>query len=233
MRLMTTTTTENDWPRLLSFAGHEFRNSVTVINGYVRMLLTERAGPLTEMQRRFLQDVEKSCARVSVLLGEISDVAGIEAGKTRLKSSAVDLRRVLTEAIGSLPADSDYPAEIVLGATSGRTEMMGDEPRLTAAFVAVLWALRREVVDGNELQVRCRPREFRGKPAQWIAIGEPRRIAELESATAETLTTFEECRGGCGLSLAVARRVIDGHGGALWSPGQGTKAGAVVALPQS
>jgi signal transduction histidine kinase len=47
------------------------------------------------------------------------------------------------------------------------------------------------------------------------------------------LTTFDEWRGGCGLSLAVARRVIVQHGGQLWSPASGAKAAAVVVLPHA
>jgi signal transduction histidine kinase len=185
------------------------------------------------MQRKLLNEAEKSCARLSVLLAEMSDVAGMESGKTTFKSSAVDLRRVLTDAIASLPKATDHPVEIVLGSSNGQTGMMGDEPRLKTAFMSLFSALRRELVDGNQLLVRYRDAAFRGKPAQWIAVADPRRIDELESATAETLTAFDECRGGCGLSLAVARRVFDGHGGAIWSPGQGTRAGAVVALPRS
>jgi signal transduction histidine kinase len=45
------------------------------------------------------------------------------------------------------------------------------------------------------------------------------------------LGPFDEWRGGVGLSLAVARRVIEGHGGQIWSPVADAKAGAVLALP--
>ena len=97
----------------------------------------------------------------------------------------------------------------------------------------VLYALRRELVSSNELFVRERGGEFRGKPASWVAIGDAEHIGGLETATSESLATFDEWRGGCGLSLAVSRRIIDGHGGAMWSPAESTKAGAVVALPRS
>lgn len=227
-----TTPTENGWPRLLSFAGHELRNSLTVVAGYVRMLLKDRAGPLNDMQRRLLEETEKSCGRLSVLLSEMSDVAGIESGKTTFRSSAVDLRRVMTEAIESLPPLTDHPVDISLAATNGSMQVQGDEARLKNAFAALFAALRRELVTGNQLVVREREGEFRGKPAVWIAVGDPEHVEDLAAAGAETLTAFEECRGGSGLSLAVARRVVDAHGGAMWSPGQGTKAGAVVALPR-
>jgi signal transduction histidine kinase len=223
---------DNSVPALLSHAGHEFRNSLAVVAGYTRMLLQERVGPLNDMQRRNLKEIEKACNKQLVLLAEISDVGNMEAGKTTLKSSPIDLHRVLTDAIATTPEIPDRPIEIVLNTVDGQTAMVGDEPRLKVAFASVFWALGREI-SATQLVVRYRPAEFRGKPANWIAVGAPEDIEELESATPDTLTVFKECRGGCGLSLSVARWVITGHGGALWSPGQGTKAGAVVALPRS
>jgi signal transduction histidine kinase len=47
------------------------------------------------------------------------------------------------------------------------------------------------------------------------------------------LTTFDEWRGGSGLSLAVARRIINAHGGQIWSPGDDVRAAAVIALPSA
>ncbi|MGH3117468.1 MAG: histidine kinase dimerization/phospho-acceptor domain-containing protein, partial [Gaiellales bacterium] len=43
------------WPRLLSLAVHELRTPATVVGGYLRMVLKDRAGPLSEDQRRLLQ----------------------------------------------------------------------------------------------------------------------------------------------------------------------------------
>ena len=40
------------WHRLLSLSVHEFRTPITVVAGYIRMLLKDRAGPLNDQQRR-------------------------------------------------------------------------------------------------------------------------------------------------------------------------------------
>ena len=228
-----TTPEETGWPKLLQFLGHELRNMLTVLAGYPRMLLSGRGGPLTEMQRFMVTELEKTAGRLKVLLDEVSDVAAMESGRTTFTSASLDLRRVMSDAIAALPEDDSYKAEVVLGAGDGAIQVSGDETRLRTAFTALFWSLRRELTESNQLLVRSRMGQFRGKPAEWIAIGDPLRITALESATAETLTEFNECRGGAGLRLAVARRVIDHHGGALWSPGQGTKTGAVVAFPRS
>jgi signal transduction histidine kinase len=233
MRLMPIPPSEEaKWPRLLSLSVHEFRTPMTVVAGYIRMLLKDRAGPLSDQQRRLLEEAEKSCARLSALLVEMSDLAGLEAGTATFNKSAVDLRAVLSDAIASLPPAGDSPVEIRL-TTADASSVQGDAVRLKAAFGALLYALRRELVASNQLFVKEREGEFHGRPASWIAVGDPEHIGELETATPETLTTFDEWRGGCGLSLAVARRVIEGHGGAIWSPGQAIKAGAVVVLPRS
>jgi hypothetical protein len=58
------------WPRLLSLSVHEFRTPITVVAGYIRMLLKDRAGPVSDQQRRLLEEAEKSCARLSGLVAE-------------------------------------------------------------------------------------------------------------------------------------------------------------------
>jgi signal transduction histidine kinase len=45
-------------------------------------------------------------------------------------------------------------------------------------------------------------------------------------------TPFDEWRGGLGMALPIARRVIEAHGGALWSgAGARSRAAAALALP--
>ena len=228
-----TTPEETGWPKLLQFIGHELRNSLSVVAGYPKMLRGGRGGPLTDMQQFMVGEIEKAAERMRLLLGDISDIAAIESGRTTFTSPALDLRRVLANAIAALPPDASYDADVVLGSGEPPVQVSGDEKRLTVAFTSLLWALRRELFDSRQLVVRTREGQFRGKPAEWIAIADANSIAAVEAATPETLTEFNECRGGTGLTLALARRVIGGHGGALCAPGQDTRAAAVVVLPRS
>ena len=67
------------WSRLLGLSVHEFRTPMTVVAGYIRMLLKDRAGPLSDQQRRLLEEAEKSCGRLTALLTEVSDLSNLEA----------------------------------------------------------------------------------------------------------------------------------------------------------
>jgi len=206
---------------------------MTVVAGYIRMLLKDRAGALNDQQRRLLEEAEKSCARLSALIAEMSDLSNLEEGSAPFNRSAIELRTVLSDAIATLPELPDRHIDVELSTGSGSATVQADPVRLKTAFTSLLIALRRELVASPKLLVRERGGEFQGKPASWIAFADADHIAELETATPERLTTFNEWRGGCGLGLPVARRIIDSHGGAIWSPSEEKMMGAVVVLPHA
>ena len=224
---------DDRWPRLLSLSVHEFRTPMTVVAGYIRMLLKDRAGALNDQQRRLLEEAEKSCARLSALLGEMSDLSNLEDGSAPFNRSAIELRPILSDAIATLPEVPDRHIDVELSTGSGSATVQGDPVRLKTAVTSLLIALRRELVASTKLFVKERSGEYQGKPASWIAFADADHIAELETATQDGLTTFNEWRGGCGLGLPVARRIIESHGGAIRSPSEGTTTGAVLVLPHA
>jgi signal transduction histidine kinase len=206
---------------------------MTVVAGYIRMLLKERAGPIPDQQRRLLEEAEKSCARLSALLSEVSDLSALEAGTATFNPVALDVRLVLADAIHGLPDLPDREVHVELDAENDAAMIQGDATRLRSALVSVIAALRRELVTSDRLYVRERTRHNGRQSLSWIAVGDRDRVLTLADAHHSTLTTFDEWRGGCGLSLPVARRIINAHGGSIWSPVEDTKAGAVIALPRA
>lgn len=225
------------WPKLLSLTVHEFRTPVSVVAGYLRMLLKERAGPISDQQRRLLEEAEKSCARLTSLLTEVSELSGLEGGTATFNTSALDLQAVLRDSISALPDLPDRQVAVDLEAGSRDATVSGDATRLRAAFTSVISAVRREVVVSDRLCVREQVRGYNGGQVFWIAIADPSRIDALATADPASLKIFDEWRGGVGLSLAVARRIINAHGGSIWSPRPDedvpdSKAGAAVALPR-
>jgi signal transduction histidine kinase len=219
------------WPRLLSLSVHEFRTPITVVAGYIRMLLKDRAGPLSDQQRRLLEEAEKSCARLSGLVAEMSDLANLEAGTGAFTRSTVDLRELLNDTIAGLPEVPDRDVRVELSTNGAEAHIEGDPARLKRAFTSLLTALRRELVTSDKLFVQQRTRQQDGSAVSWIAFGDSTQIQHLANADPSSLETFNEWRGGCGLSLAIARRVISAHHGRLWSAGEDQKSAAVVMLP--
>jgi K+-sensing histidine kinase KdpD len=218
------------WSALLSLTAHEFRTPLTVVAGYVRMLLKESAGPVSDQQRRLLDEAEKSCARLSVLLAEVSELAQLEAGRARFNHLAVNLESVLAEAIGALPELKDRNVTIDVTVRSDLA-VRADAVRLKTALTSLLHALRREAVSSDQLAVWVDVHNHDGRTALRISIAEPDRIDAVAQLEPSEWSTFDEWRGGNGLSLPNARRIIEAQGGRLCAPNDNGKAAAIVMLP--
>ncbi len=232
---MTASQTDPKWPKLLSLAAHELRSPLTVVAGYIRMLLKDRAGPLTDQQRRLMEEAEKSCGRLSMLVAEVSELAHLESGKVAFNRSSVDVAKVLADAIQDLPELPDRTVTVDLGVDDnvGEARLQGDSVRLKAALSAILNALRRELVASDRLTVRLQTATYEDRPALRILIGAAVGIDQLATLPPADLVTFDEWRGGNGLALPAARRIIENHGGQLTSPSDDGKAGAIVTLPRA
>ncbi len=218
-------------PKLLSLAVHEFRTPVTVVSGYLRMLLRERAGPVSDGQRKLLEEAEKSCGRLSILIGEMSELGQLLDGRQSLARGPADLWTMLAEIHAEAPTAEDQ-APLVLENSAEALEVSGDPARLRRSIASVVFALRREIIDGSNLVMSATVRRKNQARVAWIALGTGPVAALLRDASADDLGPFDEWRGGCGLTLPLARRVIDMHGGRLLAfPGERQTAGGVIELP--
>jgi signal transduction histidine kinase len=219
-------TTDPRWAELLSVMVHDVRTPMTVVAGYADMLMKERFGPLTDKQRHILVEVQKSCARVSELLKEASELTSIERKTSSMQRRQADLRDVLRTAVEQLPPLPDREVHVDLQTGSGDPSFPADAPRLAKAFTAVIVCLRREVVQTDRLLIR----EQRTDDGFEIRIGDEETLALLDGASIPDLPIFNEWRGGLGMSLALARRILNAHGGHIAAPPDGRKTGAFVTL---
>lgn len=219
-----------DWPKVLSLTVHEFRTPLTVVAGYLRMLSTDRVGPLSDSQRRVIQEAERSCARLSSLLTEVSDVAHFHQGRLSFLRSPVPLADILAGVV--VPPVAETPVVLEREGTAEGAMVEGDAGRLRTALSAVASAVAREIMDGPALFMLTEIREDAGRREAFIALGGEADARGVLAADPRSLPAFDSTRGGNGLSLVVARQVVEEHGGSLFgAPGDHPKAGAGISLP--
>src|SRR3954470_6261837 len=70
---------EESYPKLISLAVHELRSPASVVVGYLRMLQRDDE-PLSDRQRKMVDEAEKSCARLVALIAALSEVGKIDDG---------------------------------------------------------------------------------------------------------------------------------------------------------
>ena len=216
--------TDPRWPKVLSLSVHEFRTPMTVVSGYIRMLLKDRAGALNDQQRRLLEEAEKACGRLSGLLAEMSEVSNLEAGTAPFNKSAADLRTLVREAVAELPPLPDREVQVSVETGDGPAPISADPVRLKNALMAVTAALRRELIGDEPLVIRERPTG----PGYEILFGDSATLSALEAESNDARGVFDEWRGGVGLSLMVARRVLAAHNAEIFAPPNDFKSGARI-----
>lgn len=213
------------YPRLLSLAVHEFRTPASVVGGYLRMLQGDEA-PLTERQRKMVDEAAKSCARLVALIAELSDIGKLDDGLISVARQPLDLFVLVDEVAGKVEEAKDREVVLEVRGGAAGAPILGDAPRLKTAVDAIFRAILREKI-GPCTVVAERRLDSRGGRTSAVVIVADAPSVQLAFDSAPGL--FDEKRGGLGLALPLARRIIEGHGGRLWSPASPDGADAALA----
>src|SRR5215472_10878546 len=83
----------------ISHVSYELRTPLTNIIGFSELLASPIAGPLTDRQRDYLNDIRLSGRTLLSIIDDILDLATIDAGTLELKLSPVKVRDVIGQAV--------------------------------------------------------------------------------------------------------------------------------------
>jgi len=203
------------YSQLLSLTVHEIRTPASVVIGYLRMLLHHANPPLSDQQKHMMEEAEKSCARIVAIVAELSDIGKLDGGRIALARRPLDVFALITEVAELVHEAKDREVHLTLRGDEGGAPMSGDAERLRAAFNAIFRAILREKPGPATVVAERRRVVVDGRPHAVVIVSDE---AGVQEAYEREPAPFYEKRGGLGLALPLARRVIEGHGGRLWSP---------------
>lgn len=86
-------------PELLVGLVQELRTPMTSISGYIDLLLSESAGILGEMQRKFLQRVGANISRLDTMIDSLVHVTHLDTGNYQLEPQPIDFVHLIEESI--------------------------------------------------------------------------------------------------------------------------------------
>lgn len=219
--------------RFLGMAAHDLRNPLHVILNHSAFLLEEEPNVAGSQRRASLQAIYAASEFMSRLVDDLLDVAKIESGQLVLDPTATDVGELLARNVA---------LNQTLASRKGITIDLHCEP----LPLAIVDAAKLEQVLNNLIgnAVKFSP------PGSRIEVGLTAAGPEFQITVrdqgpgisaeeqARLFQPFQRGRPGSagekstGLGLAIAKRIVQGHGGRIWlesAVGQGTT--VFVALP--
>jgi signal transduction histidine kinase/CheY-like chemotaxis protein len=213
--------------QFLAVVSHELRNPLSPILLWTRLLRENRLDD--ERRRQAIDAIERGARSQAALVEDLLDVSRIVSGRLRLDVQAADLAEVVAATVETVrPSAEAKHIELRTVIDPGATSVSGDPQRLQQ----VVWNLLSNAVkftprggqvrvmlarDGSDVELSVVD-DGVGIPAPLL----PRVFERFWQADASA--TREQ--GGLGLGLAIARHIVELHGGTVGvesaGPGQGS-----------
>ena len=219
--------------QFLAMLSHELRTPLNAVLGYVDML---RNKVLPENQREKAIDVvARNAELLTRLVNDVLDTSRIITGKLRVELQECDLSALVVEVVESVRATAAAKRIQLLTEIAPNQRVHGDPDRLRQTLWNLLSNAVRFTPSGGRIDVRVN------------ADGGAVRVAVQDTGvglTAESLPRIfhrfwqaqspdSGTSGGLGLGLALARHIVELHGGTISaeSPGLGKGSTFEVRLP--
>jgi signal transduction histidine kinase len=214
--------------RMLGLISHDLRSPLTSIRGYVELMLDDETGPLTEDQQRFLGIVKRNAERLDGQIGDLLLLAGDGEGALEIHRSAVDVSRLVMEAVESAGPHAREKGVELEAACRPLRPIDADGARLAQVLDNLLSNAIKYTPGGGRVHVRVWCEDG------WLTLivsdtGIGMTRDELESIFEPFFRTDDaKERGirGTGLGLAIVKAVVEAHGGGVRvdsEPGAGSR----------
>ncbi len=212
----------------LANMSHELRTPLNAIIGFSEVLLEKMFGEMNEKQEDYLKDIHSSGQHLLSLINDILDLAKVEAGRMELNLATFHLPTAIDNAL-TLIRERALRHRIALAAEIDPQlgELHADERKLKQILLNLLSNAVKFTPEGGKITVGAR------------RVGDMVEIAVTDTgigiAPADHAAVFEEFKQvgtdytrkaeGTGLGLALTRKFVELHGGAMRlesEPGKGS-----------
>jgi PAS domain S-box-containing protein len=218
----------------LAILSHELRNPLAPIRNAVHLLARAPAGG--EQAARARHILERQTTHLTRIVDDLLDVTRIASGKVELRRARIDLREVVQKTADDvrsifdearLPLRVDQPASAVW--------VDADATRIAQVVANLLQNAGKFTPSGGEVTVAVLAAGDRAEVrVSDTGIGiEPGEVQHMFEPFAQADRSLARAQGGLGLGLALARGLVELHGGAMAARSEGLGRGAefTMSLP--
>lgn len=203
----------------VSTVSHELRTPMTSIKGYVKLLLMEMAGKLTEEQRHFLSIINANVDRLTNLVNDLLDISRIESGRLAISPRPIQVSEVIEQVVAEMHARATSRGLTLYSQLPPALPKVVADPDRVAQILTNLMANACNYTpsggevcvlahtNGEEVHISVRDTGIGIAPENLDKIFE--RFFRADDELVQEVA-------GTGLGLAIVRSLVEMQGGRIW-----------------
>jgi PAS domain S-box-containing protein len=215
----------------LATLAHELRNPLAPIANAAALLQHPSLDP--EKATRFAQMIMRQTRAMGVLLDDLLEVSRITTGKLQLKKKSVSVASLVESALEPIrPALESKGHALRVEMDGGEVLLEVDPVRISQVLTNLLNNSIKYSQPGGAIVLRTRaaPRDITIE-VQDTGIGlSSEQLPTVFDMFAQVAPTIERTEGGLGIGLAVAKAIVEMHGGRIEAASAGLGQGSTFTV---
>src|SRR4026208_5276 len=205
----------------LAHVSHELRTPMASIQEGTHLLLDEIPGPLPQEQRTTLRIMADSSRRLITLISTILDLSKMDAGMMEYRIVPTDLKRVTDMSVNKirLLADAKH-VQLVVESPAQRVWVKADAIRIEQVMDNLLSNALKFSPEGGIVKTQMKSDNKAGVlevAVSDVGPGIPTdELPHIFERFYQGSTKSRHSVPGSGLGLALAKKVVEAHGGRIW-----------------
>jgi len=199
---------------VLSIVSHDLKNPIAAIKAGAGALA--RTAAPGSIQARVSHTLLRASDRMTRLVSDLVDLASLDAGRLSMQLQPIDAAEVAAEVVQALATVAEEEGVALrLEPLAGAAPALADRERMAQVLSNLVGNAIKATPDGGEIRVRV---EARPRSALLLVADTGRGIApeDLPHVFERYYRGSPARYAGQGLGLAIAKRIVDAHGGRIW-----------------
>lgn len=200
----------------LAMAAHELRSPLSVVNGYIEMLIEGAAGPLSPKTMNFLTTALEGGNRLAGTVENILDITAIESGRLSLNTEEGDIIRNINKAMNFMNKQAEEKNIKLCGPSDGKpVKALFDAEKIDRVLINLLSNAIKFTPPCGNITVAVN-----GTDNEVIITISDTGCGIPQEELSQIFDDFYKGRSrekGTGLGLSICKKLVEMHGGRIWA----------------
>jgi signal transduction histidine kinase len=211
-------TKEEEWLRFIDTLAHELKTPLTSIIAAAGLLAEELESTADESCRKLSQTIIQNANTLETRLAELMDIVKTGSGRLQLQLEPVDMQSLISGTCLQIsPLLQNKGQNLEINMPDSLPIISGDGPRLEQVMLNLMTNAHKFTPKGGYIALRVYKQDnglIVEVKDNGIGIAEEKQASLFKPYS--RLTADRQSHPGLGLGLALAKQVVELHGGRIW-----------------